>query len=104
LPPDNPTWAKSFKPEADSLEAWLGEWLGEPAAGEGMQRRAADELAQAQTRAQADVERVIAANPEYARRLEIFSMTPEQRRALGLPDKGWEDKVWEGFDWNSLQR
>jgi hypothetical protein len=26
LPPDQPTWAASFVPEADSLEAWLGEW------------------------------------------------------------------------------
>lgn len=27
LPPDNPTWAKSFKPEAESLDAWLSAWL-----------------------------------------------------------------------------
>jgi SMI1 / KNR4 family (SUKH-1) len=26
LPPDQPTWAASFVPEADSLEAWLGDW------------------------------------------------------------------------------
>jgi len=27
LPPDNPTWAASFKPEAASIEAWLGAWV-----------------------------------------------------------------------------
>lgn len=27
LPPDQPTWAASFVPEADSLEAWLSSWL-----------------------------------------------------------------------------
>jgi hypothetical protein len=26
LPPDNPTWAASFVPEADGLETWLSEW------------------------------------------------------------------------------
>jgi hypothetical protein len=26
LPPDQPTWAASFVPESDSLEAWLGQW------------------------------------------------------------------------------
>jgi hypothetical protein len=26
LPPDQPTWAASFVPEAESLEAWLGAW------------------------------------------------------------------------------
>ena len=26
LPPDNPTWAASFVPEADDLETWLGAW------------------------------------------------------------------------------
>jgi hypothetical protein len=26
LPPDQPTWAASFVPEADSLDAWLSEW------------------------------------------------------------------------------
>jgi hypothetical protein len=26
LPPGQPTWAASFVPEADSLEAWLGRW------------------------------------------------------------------------------
>ena len=27
LPRDQPTWAESFVPEAESLEAWLGDWL-----------------------------------------------------------------------------
>jgi hypothetical protein len=26
-PPDNPTWAASFVPEADSLTTWLSAWL-----------------------------------------------------------------------------
>jgi hypothetical protein len=28
LPADQPTWAASFVPEADSLAAWLGSWAG----------------------------------------------------------------------------
>jgi SMI1/KNR4 family protein SUKH-1 len=28
LPPDQPTWAASFVPEADSLAAWLESWAG----------------------------------------------------------------------------
>jgi hypothetical protein len=29
LPADQPTWAASFVPEADSLEAWLGRWAAQ---------------------------------------------------------------------------
>ena len=25
-------------------------------------------------------------------------MTPEERAAIGLPEKGWESKVFEGLD------
>jgi hypothetical protein len=27
LPPDQPTWAASFVPEADGLDTWLGRWV-----------------------------------------------------------------------------
>ena len=40
-------------------------------------------------------------HPEYAewqRRAEAFSMTPEERAAIGLPEVGWEEKVFEGLD------
>lgn len=30
LPPDQPTWAASFVPESESLEAWLGQWAEQP--------------------------------------------------------------------------
>lgn len=29
LPADNPSWAESFRHEADSLEEWLGKWAGD---------------------------------------------------------------------------
>ena len=40
-------------------------------------------------------------HPEYAewqRRAAAFTMTPEERAAIGLPEKGWESKVFEGLD------
>lgn len=29
---------------------------------------------------------------------KIYDMTPEERAAMGLPETGWEAKIWEDFD------
>jgi len=74
-------WQKSFTELAPSLEAWLGEWLD---------RRPAHELLQ---------ERVQSSIVEQARasRARIAAMSREERRAMGLPDVGWEKVVWAGI-------
>jgi len=75
------TWQKTFTELAPSLEAWLGDWLD---------RRPAHELLQ---------ERVQNSMVEEARkaRASIAAKTPEERRAMGLPDVGWEKVVWGGL-------
>ena len=74
-------WNSSFSELAPSLEAWLGEWLD---------RRPAHELMQ---------ERIQNSMVEEARksRARIAAMTPEERRAMGLPEVGWEKVVWGGL-------
>lgn len=74
-------WNNSFTELAPSLEAWLGEWLD---------RRPAHELLQ---------ERVQSSMVEEARksRARIAAMSPEERRAMGLPEVGWEKVVWGGL-------
>ena len=75
------SWRKSFTELAPSLEAWLGEWL---------ERRPEHERMQ---------ERIQASIVEQARasRARIGAMSPEERRAMGLPDVGWEKVVWGGL-------
>ena len=41
---------------------------------------------------------------EWIRRSKVYSMTPEERAAMGLPEKGWEAKVWEGFDFEKYKK
>lgn len=102
--PGDARWAASFRAEADSLAAWLARWVDAPTQAESM--RAEQEKARAAHRPPSEeaLEGFFADNPEYERRLAMFSMTAEERRAIGLPDEGWEDKVWEGFDFDSLNR
>ena len=74
-------WKKSFSELAPSLEAWLGDWV---------RRRPAHELMQ---------ERIQQGMVEEARksRARISAMSPEERRAMGLPEVGWEKVVWGGL-------
>jgi hypothetical protein len=74
-------WQRSFSEVSPSLEAWLGEWLD---------ARPAHEVLQ---------ERVNATLIEDARRSRalIAAKTPKERRAMGLPDVGWERVVWGGL-------
>jgi hypothetical protein len=97
--PANPTWGGSFVAEAESLEAWLDKWLAKPSAAEKAARRAERPAPRQLT--DEDFKAYEEDHPEYAeyqRRAEAFTMTPEERAAIGLPEKGWESKVFEGLD------
>jgi hypothetical protein len=87
-------WKKSFRPEAESLGEWLGKWADKLPT---RKRRRGERRYHASQFTDADYDRWFADNPDYARRFAVFSMTPEQRREMGLPDEGWESKVWEGY-------
>ena len=93
-------WKKCFPDEAESLDAWLGAWLKTPTAEERAALRAQRE-AEPRYLTDEDYKAYEEDHPEYAewqRRAEAFSMTPEERAAIGLPEVGWEEKVFEGLD------
>ena len=92
-------WKQCFRDEAESLEGWLGAWLATPTPAEKAALRAARPAPKQLT--DEDFKAYEEDHPEYAewqRRAEAFTMTPEERAAIGLPDKGWEEKVFEGLD------
>ncbi len=82
------SFVRSFSEAHSSVEAWLGAWLGSRTHEEDRQDMMARFMA-----------------PEYqlqqAReaRAAIGRMTLEERRAMGLPDEGWEAVVWGGLGW-----
>ena len=87
-------WKKSFKEVSPSLEEWLGKWADKLPT---RKRERGEQRYKASQFTDEDYDRWFADNPEYARRFAVFSMTPEERREMGLPDEGWEAKVWEGY-------
>lgn len=92
-------WKKCFSQEVDSMEIWLSDWLMKPTAAE----KAALRTARPEPRqlTDEDCKAYEEDHPEYAewqRRAEAFTMTPEERAAIGLPEVGWEAKVFEGLD------
>ena len=92
-------WKKCFQDDAESLEAWLAEWLKKPTAEERAAIRA--ERPEPRYLTDEDYRAYEEDHPEYAewqRRAAAFTMTPEDRVAIGLPEKGWEAKVFEGLD------
>jgi SMI1/KNR4 family protein SUKH-1 len=74
-------WERSFEATAPTFAAWWTRWLD---------ARPASEVLQ---------ERINASMIEQARaaRASIRAKTPEERRAMGLPDVGWEKVVWGGL-------
>ena len=40
---------------------------------------------------------------EYLRRLDIASMTPAERAAIGLTEDNWAEKMFEGLDLTSVK-
>ena len=71
-------WKKSFKAEAPDLSAWLEAWLNRPSPEE----KTKDLIQQGMTFA-------IKKSLEYWR-----SKTPEERAKYGLPETGWEEKLF----------
>jgi hypothetical protein len=88
-------WKACFKEEAESLEAWLGKWLDRPSVTEKAARRAARPAPRQLTDEDFKAwEEDHPESAEYQRRAAAFTATPEERAAMGLPEKGWETKVW----------
>jgi hypothetical protein len=79
----------SFSEVAPSVEAWLDEWLGRRTHAEERDAMMAEFMSPAYQAKQANEAR------EAMRR-----MTLEERRAMGLPDEGWEEVVWGGIGWD----
>jgi hypothetical protein len=97
-------WKACFKDEEQSLESWLGKWLAKPSLEEKAKLRA--ERPAPRQLSDADIEAWEEDHPEFAeynRRAKAFLMTPEERAAIGLPETGWEDKVWEGLDLSKIK-
>ena len=78
----------SFQEVAPSVEAWLDEWLGS--------RTHAEERDEMMARFQSSDYQAKQANEA---RDAIRKMSLEERRAMGLPDEGWEAVVWGGIGW-----
>jgi hypothetical protein len=97
-------WKKSFKPEAGSLEAWLDKWLGQPSLKQQAERRAnrppPRQLSDEDWDAWGKESPVHA---EYLRRLDIATMTPAERAAIGLTEDNWAEKMWDGLDLTSIK-
>jgi hypothetical protein len=97
-------WKKSFVPHADSLEAWLDKWLGQPSMKEKAERRAErgppKQLTDEDWRVWGEEDPLHA---EYLRRLDIASMTPAERAALGLTEDNWAEKMFDGLDLASVK-
>ena len=74
-------FARSFSDEAPSVEAWLTTWVG------------------GKTQAEQHQEMMQKAMVDAARQSRAYfaAMTPEQRRAYGFPDEGWESQIAGGL-------
>jgi hypothetical protein len=97
-------WKKSFVPHADSLGAWLDKWLDRPSLKEKAERRAnrppAKQLSDEDWRVWGEQDPV---HKEYLRRLDIATMTPAERAAIGLTEDDWAEKMWDGLDLASIK-
>lgn len=91
-------WKRAFKRRDYDLDAWLARWVDKPRLEPRRSRRKPRKYTQE------ELERWEAENPEFARRAAIFLMSAEERAAIGLPEKGWQEKVWEGFDFSTVKR
>ena len=78
-------WNAAFSEVAPSVEQWLSDWVVS---------RPAHEVQQEQL-----IDKSQASLVETARRSRelIAQMSIEERRAMGLPDEGWERVVWGGL-------
>jgi len=76
--PDDRTWQRSFRPQAESLSGWLEDWLARPPA--------AEEAAHTMEKVLLDGLRQHLAN--------LRAMTPQERAEMGLPEEGWEEEMF----------
>jgi hypothetical protein len=84
-------WDRAFKREAESLPAWLEQWLGEPSASERMKAGEIEGLRQIEAMeplSEEDLQEVV----------ELYrQMSPAERAAHSLPELGWEEVVRQRF-------
>ena len=78
-------WDASFSEVAPSLHDWLASWVGSRPAHEVQREEMAEQMASSEV-----------ATARQAR-AAIGRMSIEERRAMGLPDVGWEQVVWGGI-------
>jgi hypothetical protein len=81
-------WKRSFKPEAPDLAAWFEKWLGTPSP--------EDKMKAMMEKAKLDAMRTTLAHWR--------AKTPAERAAFGLPETGWEEKLFGhlGIDLSKL--
>jgi hypothetical protein len=81
-------WKRSFKPEATDLAAWLEKWVGTPSP--------EDKMKAIMEKAKLDSIRQTLAHWR--------AKTPAERAAFGLPETGWEEKLFGhlGIDLSKL--
>ena len=79
---------RSFTEAFPSVEAWLADWVGAETVEEKTARMMAELMSpESQIRQAREA------------RATIGRMSIEERRAMGLPDVGWEKVVWGGIGW-----
>jgi SMI1 / KNR4 family (SUKH-1) len=81
-------FARAFRELFPSVEAWLSDWVGSKTQAEAQAEMMTHYLSPAYQAQQAREAR------EAIGRLSL-----EERRAMGLPDEGWEQVVWGGAGW-----
>ena len=79
---------RSFGEAFPSVEAWLADWVG----GETMEEQHARMMAELMSPESQ-------ARQANEARAALARMSLEERRAMGLPDVGWERVVWGGAGW-----
>ena len=79
---------RSFTEAFPSIEAWLADWVGAETVEEKTARMMAELMSPENQIRQA-----------REAREAIGRKTVEERRAMGLPDVGWEKVVWGGIGW-----
>jgi hypothetical protein len=81
-------WKKSFKAEAPTLSAWFAAWIDTPSPEERAHRMMQDAMLNG-----------LRTTINYWR-----AKSPEERRAFGLPDTGWEQSLFGhlGIDLSKL--
>lgn len=86
--PSDKVWRRSFKPDAPDLGAWLERWVGKPSPEEAQ-------------RAMMENAMLSSLRPTIA---YWRAKTPEERKAFGLPETGWEQAMFGhlGIDLSGL--